>query len=359
LISKTISWNLALLFSGLLICELVFGSWFFGGGLGYVHVPRDIVLQHDAKTIRPGGGAVRYSRDRWGLRGGHREPSDINILTIGGSTTDELYSDDTETWSARLQERFARAGVPAIVGNAGINGHSTVGHLYSMGSWLSRIPQLKPKIILFYIGINDAVLPTQAGYDAIVAVGTWPRIRRYIINNSALVRLIRIVRGSIRAQSLRVAYHTVSSPLVRQDSYPKIDPSLYRRQLLDYGTRVERLFDLTIEIGALPIFVSQRRGDAFQRNGGLFATDGEAAKNRQIQNLYNHEMLRVCRSLKAICIDLASQIILSETDFFDRIHTTPSGSDKIAGFLFDRLQRVVRDQLLNRKTNPNPGAAKH
>jgi hypothetical protein len=112
-------------------------------------------------------------------------------------------------------------------------------------------------------------------------------------------------------------------------------------------------------MGALPIFVSQRRGDAFQRNGGgLFAIDSEAAKDHQIQNLYNHEMLRVCRSLKANCIDLAGQINLSETDFFDWIHTTPSGSDKIAVFLFDRLQEVVRDQLLYRKTNPNPGAAK-
>ena len=354
---KIVKWNLALLFSGLLVCELVFGSWYFGGGLGVVHVPRDLVLQHDVSTFRPGGGVVRYSRDRWGLRGDHRDLSDINILTIGGSTTDELYSDDTETWSARLQQRFVRSGIPAVVGNAGINGHSTVGHISSMESWLSRVPHLKPKIILYYLGINDAALPARAGYDAIVAVGTWPRIRRYIINNSALVRLIRIIRGSIRAKNLRVAYHTVSSPLVRQDIYPIIDPSLYSRQLSDYGTRVKRLFDLTIDMGALPVFVSQRRGDAFIRSGVLFSTDREATKSRQIQTLYNHEMLRVCRSLKAICIDLAKQIVLSEADFFDRVHTTPSGSDKIAEFLFGRLRMIVRKQLLYWKTNSNPGAA--
>jgi lysophospholipase L1-like esterase len=204
--------TLALLFSGLIVCELLFGSWFFGGGLGFVHVPRDLVLQHDVSKFRPGGGAVRYSRDRWGLSGSHGEPSELNVLTIGGSTTDELYSDDTETWSTRLQERFTRADIPAVVGNAGINGHSTVGHIYSMKAWLSRVPQLKPKVILFYLGINDVALPAQARHDAIVAVGAWPRIGRYIINNSALVRLIRIVRGSIRAKNLRVAYHTVSAP---------------------------------------------------------------------------------------------------------------------------------------------------
>jgi hypothetical protein len=125
---------LALLFSGLLVCELVFGFYTFGGGLGFVHVPRDLVLRHKVSKFRPGGGAARYCRDRWGLRVSHKDPSEINILTIGGSTTDELYSNDTETWNARLQDRFTRAGISAIVGNAGINGHSTVGQIYSLES---------------------------------------------------------------------------------------------------------------------------------------------------------------------------------------------------------------------------------
>ena len=190
-----------------------------------------------------------------------------------------------------------------------------VGHIYSLVSWLNRISQLNPKVILYYLGINDAALPSEAGHDAILAVGIGPRMRRYIINNSALVRLIRAIRGSIKARKLRLAHHTVSSPPTRQSSHPKIDPVLCRRQLSDYGTRVKSLFDLTIAMGALPVF-------------------------------------------QGICIDLANKILLLETDFFDRIHTTPSGSDKIAVFSFDKLQAVVRDQLLYRKANPNPGAAK-
>jgi lysophospholipase L1-like esterase len=271
---------LALLFSGLLVCELVFGFWTFGGGLGFGHVPRDLVLQHNVSKFRPGGDAVRYCRDRWGLRVSHKDPSEIDILTIGGSTTDELYSDDTETWNARLQDRFTRAGIPAIVGNAGINGHLTVGHIYSLVSWLDRILQLNPKNILYYLGINDAALPFEAGHDAILAVGIGPRMRRYIINNSALVRLIRVIRGSIKERKLRLAYHTVSSPPARQSNYTKIDPAFCRRQLSDYGTRVKSLFDLTIDMGALLVFVSQLRGDAFLRSGVLFASDSGAARNR-------------------------------------------------------------------------------
>ena len=355
---KIVCWNLGLLVSGLFVCELMFGSWLRGGGLGFVHVPRDLVLQHDVSEFRSGGGVVRYSRDKWGLRGSHEDPSQINVLTIGGSTTDELYSDDSETWSSRLQDRFARAGIPAIIGNAGVNGHSTVGHIYSLEAWLSRIPRLKPKVILYFIGINDVALPSQSGHDAIVAVGTWPRLLRYMINNSALIRLIRIIRGSIRATNIRVAYGWVSSSLRRYGPYPKIDPSQYRRQLSDYGARVKRLSDLSFERGALPVFISQRRGDAFLRGDALFASDREALRFRQVQNLYNQELLRICRLSKAVCIDLASKIELSEVDFFDRIHTTPAGSDKIAAFLFERLDGAVRAQLLDWKTNSNPGTTK-
>ncbi|NKB19531.1 MAG: hypothetical protein GKS01_03200 [Alphaproteobacteria bacterium] len=355
---KIAGWNLALLFSGLLIIELTFGSWLSGGGLGAVHVPRDLVLQHDAKGIRSGGGVVRYSRDRWGLRGSHKNPSEINILTIGGSTTDEFYSDDAETWSARLQQKFVQAGFPAIIGNAGVNGHSSVGHILSLESWLSRIPNLKPKFILFYLGINDVALPARAEQDAIVAIGSWARIRRYIINNSIFIRLTRLIRGSFRAKQLRIAYENAPPKLVWQGNSPEIDGALYRKVVSTYGDRVRRLFELTTRMDALPVFISQRRGDAFFRNGVLFASSSDAAKNHQIQKLYNQEMLRTCQAVKAICIDLANQINLSEADFFDRIHTTPDGSDKIAAFLFEKLQRIVRKQLLHGQANTDSGTAK-
>ena len=93
-------------------------------------------------------------------------------------------------------------------------------------------------------------------------------------------------------------------------------------------------------MGAFLVFVSQRRGDAFLRSGVLFASDSGAAKNRQIQNLYNNGMLPVCRFFEAIHIDLANKILLLETDFFDQIHTTPSGSDKIAVFRLINFKRL-------------------
>lgn len=329
---KIVGWNLAILGSALFVCELIFGSWLTGGGLGFVHVPRDLTLQHDTKNIRPGGGIIRYSRDKWGLRGDHKNPSEIKILTIGGSTTDELYSDDAETWSARLQHKFMQAGIPAVVGNAGINGHSTVGHLYSMEFWFNRIPQLEPKIILFYVGINDAVLPALAAQDAIVASGVWFRLRRYIVNNSAVVRLVRLIRGFIMAKRLRVAYDAAPPKLRRLGGSSKFDGTPYREAVSAYGDRINRLAELSKRKGALPIFISQLRGDASLRGGVMYATGGKTVKDFHALNLYNRKLLGTCQTLKAVCVDLAGGIKLSEVDFFDRLHTTPSGSARLQSF---------------------------
>ncbi len=346
---KIVGWNAAILLVGLLGGELIFGSWLKGGGLGTVHVPRDLNLQHDVSEIRPDGGIVRYSRDRWGLRGSHQSAAAIDILAIGGSTTDELYSDDSETWTFQLEQKFRQAGIPITVGNAGINGHSTIGHIYSLENWLLRVPNLQPKIILFYIGINDAVLPADGSYDAIVPANGWGKFRRYAINNSAVIRLIRVVRGSILASELRLAYRAWAPTPLKPVAPPAIHRKPYIKRLSTYRQRVLRLIQLAVERGATPILVTQRRGDAHSRNGILFARSAEAAKVHELQRLFNQEMLSACRSKGAVCVDLASEINLTYQDFFDSMHTNPAGSEKIAEYLFSVLKPLTAPVNLDGK----------
>ena len=153
-------------------------------------------------------------------------------------------------------EKMRACGVPAIIGNAGVNGHSSVERIYSMGLWLNKTLNLKTKVTLFYLGINDAVLLSRAGLDAIATVGTWPHIRRHFINNSASIRLIRIVRGSFRAKRLKIVCEQSPPELLRQGTNSKIDATLYRTAVLAYGDRVRRLSERTVRKGALSIFIS-------------------------------------------------------------------------------------------------------
>ena len=47
--------------------------------------------------------------------------------------------------------------------NAGIDGQSTHGHIWNFKFWFNKIPSLKTKYIIFYIGINEKPIPNK--YD--------------------------------------------------------------------------------------------------------------------------------------------------------------------------------------------------
>ena len=64
--------------------------------------------------------------------------------------------------------------------------------------------------------------------------------------------------------------------------------------------------------------------------------------------LFDESTLEICRNLQLDCVDLATQIDFNDGDFYDGIHTTPSGSRKIA---------VIVHEALKDKLKPKAGKA--
>jgi len=109
---------------------------------------------------RPGSSVVYYRRDASGYRGFDRDSRPI-LLTIGGSTTDQKYVSDNETWQFVLE---AELGNKINVVNAGVDGQSTFGHLVSVRDWhSSEFKGGKVHGILFYFGVNDGRLLINGG----------------------------------------------------------------------------------------------------------------------------------------------------------------------------------------------------
>jgi hypothetical protein len=98
--ARLVGINLGVFAAGLLLIEAVFGDWIFGPHLGYLSIARDVVYRHDVSRVDPRRDVIAYTRDRYGLRGDYGgEPSKIDVLVMGGSTTAEGYVDDTDSWS--------------------------------------------------------------------------------------------------------------------------------------------------------------------------------------------------------------------------------------------------------------------
>ncbi|MHC5009554.1 MAG: hypothetical protein ACYTG6_01240, partial [Planctomycetota bacterium] len=107
--------------------------------------------------VMPGvRGPSTYSTNALGLRGPDvplRENA-YRILCVGGSTTECLYLDDTETWPRQLMIALADGGLDRAVwvGDAGKSGYATADHVqFVEGSTLVE----EMDCVVFYVGAND------------------------------------------------------------------------------------------------------------------------------------------------------------------------------------------------------------
>lgn len=339
--ARVIAFNAGFILLGIILVEAIFGNWFSGAGFGYLNVPRNVVLKHDMGRIRSGAGIAVYRKDQYGFRGNYGKPSDIGVLVIGGSTTNELYVGEGNTWVDILSKELKRHGKNLSFANGGVDGHSTVGHIKSFDMWYSRIPGLRPRYVLFYVGINDVHVESQALYDSIEPTARTQRMARYVKNNSALYYLYQTLRGIYRARKVRVVY---------QDAPPKVHviPQVRpirlpdkRERLSRYEERLRALAARSRKLGAKPIFVTQRRGDAYYLDGVWYASSLDAIGEQAKLALYNRTTLAVCRDVGGICVDLASKIQLRAENFSDNIHTNAAGSRLIGQFLATELKNKL------------------
>lgn len=95
----------------------------------------------------------------------------LRIFTIGGSTTEEIYTDNSKTWSALLEANLAkRLGTEVEVINTGFAGLRAIHHL----RMLEHISRYKPDAVVFLMGINDWNHHIKAAIQAQTAVAATP-----------------------------------------------------------------------------------------------------------------------------------------------------------------------------------------
>ena len=352
--ARIIGLNARLILLVVVVAEVIFGNWVFGPKYGFLNIPRNTTRTFDTSEFYPGGGIITYSRDQHGLRGPYANIGKIDLLVMGGSTTNELYIDNGKTWPARMRQRFTEAGTPKTIVNAGLDGQSTIGNLKNFEVWIPNIPGIRARFVLMYVGLNDTIIDDQtvSPFDEMKSPEFSRRIRHFILNNSVFYDLFRKTRGWLRAKR----HSFVHGKFAKHDAQwhrteLTIKPAALKAQLqpkLDrYRMRLALLAEAISKFGASPIFVTQTRGDAQHDAGGYLSLrfkpndKGGYAHNLAILEAYNAVTLEVCRELRLICPDLATEQTFKKEDFYDHFHTTPTGSRKIGDYLFEKLRNVL------------------
>lgn len=349
-IVRLLIFNLAFLSCAVLLLEMAFGEWFSQSPIKVLNVPQNVNLTYN-NTLYPGPEIIHYHRDAHGLRGSYPGLDKVQIVTFGGSTADQRYITDGQTWQDFLQRHLQKHGHKNFyVANAGIDGQSTYGHIANLRLWIPNIPDLHAKYYLFYIGVNE--LYGSPGYffdDLTLSNSLWANLRMTIIQRSALYRLIKTLKGILVSFQNDVGHNAVDySDIKWTDKALQNDQDTLIANILNQiKINMGELVALTRAQNAQPIFVTQQTRFYYRNEHGKIVGVGEptSCNNSQINGMDRyffdraiaHTIIEQCQSYQAICIDAFSELELDHADYYDHIHNTPQGAEKIGVYLAKSL----------------------
>lgn len=358
----------ALLFGcvvALLLCEIVlriYNPFATYTKQGKLVLPANQKAVFENKWISQLDKEIYYSRNSLGFRG--PEPTDSisklnSIITIGGSTTECRFLSDSTTWPFLLGEALKDSISNLWINNAGIDGHSTFGHLHLLKEYVLK---LKPKYILLLTGVNDVETEKPESFDLM----NDNRVHFTSVNQFLKSVLLKTEIGSTVFQfySVRLAY---KKGLIHKEvdfktlpdttlsaSYIQQQLEHQKTYLTGYQTRLQEIITLCKTNGIQPILLTQPSlfGPYIDSATGIkmdtkYYPVGGNIKNNLLQEQVLEEYNNVVRSFQnqAAVIDLSKLMPKNTLYFYDFIHFNKKGAVQVANLLTDELRLIINNPV--------------
>lgn len=302
--------------------------------------PRSRSDQLDAHVI--------HTKNSLGFRGPEppRDFADwLTLVAVGGSTTECFYLSDGRTWPERLAVHLRPELRKVWVNNAGLDGHSTFGHLLLTRQVLVR---LHPKVILYLVGVNDMFTDAPRDFDQ-VAQNQWAALADHSELLATLLNFYRW-RRTQRFEDLGAMPKPVAlRDRPRHPVPPEVADRLWReqdRRLAAFRERLDELVALDREHGIEPVLITQPTllGGVDLRTGidtrpmevELWEKLDGALAWRLLER-YNDVTRQLGRQRGVLTVDLARLLPKDSTFFYDFFHFTNQGADRVAVILHHPL----------------------
>lgn len=319
---------------------------------------------------------ITVTRNSVGFRGPN-PPADfgnhLTLVTVGGSTTQCFFLSDDQTWSARLGRRLEQSFGQVWVNNAGLDGHSTHGHLVLLEDFL--IP-MRPKVALFLVGANDVARSSIDEWDAEnVKSGLQFHSPKALIKSlSAYSEVVALGLNAYRS------FNAYQEGLIHQQldltkqGYLEVTEEAQRQyvelqggsHLQGYEARLRRIVSLCREAGIEPVLVTQPllAGAGTDDVTGVDLARVRAYGPRQtgkmywdVVELYNDVTRRVGGENNLLVIDLARELPKTSRYFYDFIHYTPQGAEATAEIISRSLCPALQAKYPEYARQPCPAGS--
>lgn len=287
--------------------------------------------------------AVDYARKR-----GKR------VFAIGASTTEEIFLDDSQTWTHLLQGRLTAAlGQPVEVINTGVSGLRAVHHLAT----LKRVGRLQADAVIVLLGINDW------NRQILEHVRPPPPSRflvreTYRLQNTMLGKVVeRLVFSPVRSVLRRDRRETINEPTAEDSLRTRRARHSYQPEAVSaaYAATLREIGATCRALGVPCLFLTQPTGyrmDApveVQRHFWMtppyadFTVDLPSLVH--ISGLYNRHLLKFASEEGHPVLDLAGQLGGADggyENFYDDCHFSERGAARVAELLTPKLAAILK-----------------
>ncbi len=364
IIKKCFSLLLGLLI-GLIICEIFlhfYNPFPFAISKGKLVLPANQKTAYKNTWIKKLDSTIYYSRNSLGFRG--PLPTDsINklpsLICIGGSTTECRFISDSLTWPFQLY-KTVKDSVPAFwLNNAGIDGHSTFGHLLVLKEYITR---LKPKYITLLIGTNDVEADKPGQFDAMnekkINFLSAKSFFKSVLNKTELGSTL-FQLYAIRGAYKKGLIHKEVDFTTLQDTVfaPAFTTAVLKKQdayLAAYRNRINEMISICRANNVTPILITQPSllgnytdSVTMINMGNKIIPEAEPVTNAalagSVLELYNDVVRSFSTHVKVI--DLAALMPKNSNYYYDFIHYTNSGCSKVASIIAKQLIPYIKAGL--------------
>ena len=333
---KTLAINFVIFFTLILFIECIFGYWFKANNFG-IHMRSErnrndlFNATHNDKNY-----TFYYKRNFYAFRGDDFDPSYVKVVFEGGSSGNQRFTPEEYTIVGNLNKYFKKDNSEIFIYNASTDGKTTRGYVNDFLYWFPKIPNFNPKFFIFYIGLNDRKFQYEH-YDFKFSSTNTKKLRDYIKNNSIILEMTKKIDNKYFTQ-LTDVYAVSSKELYKNFVYVNFEEAKKKHSennltedekdlLLTFKARLENLKKIIKKNKFIPIFITQIKFDGLS-DKNLF--------------LVNQELKRFSKSNNFDLISLDELVNNMEIDYYyDQLHTSISGSEKIAKILYPHLKKIL------------------
>ena len=338
--------NLLILLSFIFVIELVFGYWFdkdnFGPYMREHRMKNDpIIFKYKDKVYK-----YNYKRNYYGFRGEHIEPENIEAIIMGGSGIDERYKPDEFTITGFINKNLKKNKYNFKIINAGIEAQSSAGMIYNFKNWFGKLKNFSPKIILFYIGLNENAVPVDETSSKLYNDGHVLNPEKIdvffdtIKSKSFFYDTARIFKFKYLPRKNFVKYDgNIDKSLKSNFQYITYDYAIKNydidvlkknEKITKFLSRVDTLYENSKKINSNPIFITSIGSNGYS----------------EASFMYNYFLISHCKIKKYNCIDLAKKLNAKNYYWKDGTHTTKEGSEEIGNLIYEDLIKLIEKKSL-------------